>query len=70
MIKTKKIAKVSSLCVACGSCLKECPFNAISFLNGTKACIDLKLCVGCGKCSKICPASVIDIVSSEVNYED
>lgn len=70
MVKSKKIAQVDNLCVACGTCIKECPFNAISIKNGRKAKIDLEKCVGCGKCSKICPASVIEIMAREVDYED
>ena len=70
MFKSKKIAQVDNLCVACGTCIRECPFSAISILDGKKAKIDLEKCVGCGKCSKICPASVIEIVAREVNYEN
>ena len=69
MIKTKKIAKVGKGCVACGSCLKTCPVQAIHIANGVKAKINIEKCVGCGKCSKICPASVIEIISCEVNDE-
>ena len=70
MLKSKKIAQVDSLCVACGTCVRECPFSAISITNGIKAKIDLEKCVGCGKCSKICPASIIEIIPREVNYEN
>ena len=70
MAKSKKIAQVANLCVACGTCMQECPANAISIKNGRKAIIDVQKCVGCGKCSKICPASVITIVDREVNLEN
>ncbi len=70
MLNSKKIAQVSDLCVACGTCMTECPSNAIHIKNGRKAIIDLQKCVGCGKCSKICPASVIVIVNREVDYEN
>ncbi|MGL5259821.1 MAG: 4Fe-4S dicluster domain-containing protein [Lachnospiraceae bacterium] len=69
MYKSKKIAEVSALCVACGTCMNECPLNAITINYGIKAKIDLNNCVGCGKCSKVCPASVIAIVDREVKYE-
>ena len=48
-------------CVACGCCIKACPFNAITVKNGCFAKVDLLKCVGCGLCSKICPACVITI---------
>ncbi len=70
MSQSKKIAKVDNLCVACGTCIKDCPFNAIEIIHGRKAKIDLEKCVGCGKCSKICPASVIEIVTREVHDEN
>ncbi len=69
MNKSKKIALVNNLCVACGTCLKECPFEAISIKDGIKARINSEKCVGCGKCSKVCPASVIEIISREVYNE-
>ncbi len=68
-MKSKRIAQVSNLCVACGTCMKACPLGAISINNGVKANIDLEKCIGCGKCSKVCPASVIGIVAREVYNE-
>jgi len=41
-----------SKCVECGTCVPECPGNAIS-LSPLK--IDSKKCIGCGKCIGICP---------------
>ncbi len=48
-------------CVACGSCVKVCPINAISVYKGLFAVVNTEKCVGCGKCSKTCPASIITI---------
>ena len=70
MFKVKKRAVVGEFCVACGSCLKECPLQAISLSTGVKAEIDSQKCVGCGKCSKICPASTIEIITLEIEYEN
>ncbi|MEA4988044.1 MAG: 4Fe-4S dicluster domain-containing protein [Anaerovorax sp.] len=61
----KKIALVSKECVACGSCLKACPLQAISIFKGSHAIIDAAKCVGCGKCQRACPASVISITERE-----
>lgn len=58
----KRIAHVEqSACVACGSCLSQCPRNAIEVWKGMYAKIDTSLCVGCGKCVQICPASIIEL---------
>lgn len=65
----KKIAKVDGFCVACGTCISECPLKAISIRTGVNAEVDCEKCVGCGKCSKICPASAIEIVTLEVEDE-
>lgn len=70
MLNSKKIAKIEKFCVACGTCIKECPLNAITITTGVRAKIDWNKCVGCGKCSKICPASAIEIISREVYHEN
>lgn len=60
--KSKKVATVDiEYCVACGACMKECPFGAIKIEKGIYAKVDEEKCVGCGKCAKICPASIIEI---------
>lgn len=53
-------------CVACGCCMKACPFSAIQVERGIMAVVDEEKCVGCGKCAKECPASVITIQEVEV----
>ncbi|EWM52401.1 4Fe-4S binding protein [Ruminococcus flavefaciens] len=51
----------TSLCVACGCCVKVCPRKAISVPHGVYAEADQKLCIGCGKCAIECPASIISL---------
>lgn len=58
---SKKIAVVSNECVACGTCVKVCPKNAIEITKGIKAEIKQD-CVGCGKCTLVCPCCVITLV--------
>lgn len=70
MAKAKRRALVGNFCVACGTCIAECPLKAISISTGVKIEIDADKCVGCGKCSKVCPASTIEIVTVEVEYEN
>lgn len=64
-MKALKLAHISSECVACGSCVKVCPKNAISIYKGLFAAIDDDKCAGCGKCAKACPAEVIEICDRE-----
>lgn len=61
----KKYAVVGKNCVACGSCVRKCKFNAITMLNGCTAVIDKSKCVGCGVCEKKCPAGIIKIVKQD-----
>jgi pyruvate formate lyase activating enzyme len=50
-------------CIGCGRCLKVCPHNSISGLEGREKTIDRSLCVlpECGKCQSICNANAINI---------
>ena len=57
----KKAVIDTSVCVACGCCLKACPLGAISIPVGIHAVINTEKCVGCGKCTVACPASIIHI---------
>lgn len=57
---SKMIAEVNvDRCVACGTCRKQCPKDAIQIWKGCYAVVDLALCVGCGKCGRVCPAGCI-----------
>jgi ferredoxin len=44
-------------CIACGSCIDECPVGAIS--EGDIYKIDPELCTECGTCADICPSEAI-----------
>lgn len=45
-------------CTACQMCIRNCPVNAISLVNGS-AYIDPSICIGCGECVSICQYGVI-----------
>ncbi len=59
--KRRKAQVDTSLCVACGCCVKVCPLQAIEIVRGITARVNTDKCVGCGKCAAECPASVITI---------
>ena len=49
--------KINENCVACGTCVSECPVSAIS--EGTPYVIDAEKCVDCGACAGVCPVEAI-----------
>ena len=44
-------------CVACGSCIGECPVEAIK--EGSVYTIDADACIDCGACEATCPNEAI-----------
>jgi ferredoxin len=54
----KKMAYViNEDCIACGSCISECPVEAIS--EGDIYVIDADVCTDCGTCADVCPSEAI-----------
>lgn len=49
--------KISNDCVACGTCIGECPVSAIS--EGEIYKIDPEVCIECGTCAEVCPSGAI-----------
>lgn len=50
--------KISDACVACGSCVSECPVDAISEGDPIYT-ISSDACTDCGACADVCPADAI-----------
>ena len=48
-------------CHGYGDCVKACPQNAISVINGV-AKVDPALCIGCGICVRECPNHIIALI--------
>ena len=53
--------KITDECISCGSCVTECPVDAISE-GDDKYVIDAKLCTDCGTCVDACPVDAIEEV--------
>jgi heterodisulfide reductase subunit A len=49
-----------NLCCGCQTCIKVCPYSAISFLESKHVSeVNEVLCKGCGTCGSACPAGAI-----------
>ena len=48
---------ITDKCVACGTCLTNCPVEAIS--EGDIYVIDPDTCIECGTCAEVCPSEAI-----------
>ena len=46
-------------CIACGTCIGECPVEAIS--EGEKYSINPDLCTECGTCASVFPQEAISL---------
>ncbi|MEJ5362163.1 MAG: glycyl-radical enzyme activating protein [Spirochaetota bacterium] len=55
-------------CIACLSCAKVCPENAISLQN--QNFVDRKKCTLCFKCVDVCPSGAMSIVGKLMTVED
>ena len=49
---------ISDSCVSCGSCIGECPAEAI-FEGDTQYEINADACLDCGTCVDVCPMGAI-----------
>ena len=50
--------KINEECIACGSCVPECPVEAISEGDPIYV-IDPAKCTDCGACAEVCPVEAI-----------
>ena len=48
---------ISDDCIACGTCIDECPVEAI--FEGDIYSINPDVCTDCGTCADVCPSEAI-----------
>ncbi|MBU3092300.1 Fe-S cluster domain-containing protein [Clostridium sp. CM028] len=54
-------------CLGFGTCVKNCPFDAMTMSKEGIPIINNKKCTGCGKCKIVCPKKVIELVPNGIN---
>lgn len=64
---TRKQCKVG--CIACGLCVRTCPFDAI-IITDNHAYIDPDKCKTCGKCVPVCPTHAIHSANMIIRQKD
>jgi len=62
----------SSLCIACGKCVKACPESALELSNDAEPYINInrKLCAVTGDCIRTCPTGAIQFTGSLTRVSD
>lgn len=50
---------INDECISCGTCVPECPVDAISE-GASKYEIDAETCLDCGACAGVCPTGAIE----------
>ncbi len=48
-------------CVGCGTCVEDCPEEAITMNDEEIAVVDADKCTECGTCVESCPSEAISI---------
>ncbi|MDP2964731.1 MAG: glycyl-radical enzyme activating protein [Pelolinea sp.] len=57
-------------CARCGTCIKACPRDALSFGEDEYIVIDRTLCNGCGICNKACPNGALELIGKLVTVDE
>lgn len=57
-------------CLGLGTCVKACPFGALSMGPDNLPVVDRDLCTGCGTCERVCPKHIITLTSSSQRVQN
>ena len=51
-------------CLGLGTCMRSCPFGAITMGEDNLPHVDKEKCTGCGSCERACPKNIIRLTSA------
>ncbi len=54
-------------CLGLGTCVKACPFGALSIGPDRLPVVNRDLCTGCGTCERVCPKQIIKLSSNSLS---
>ena len=57
------------LCTGCGTCLEECPVDAIALTENEVARINDEQCIRCGTCHEVCPQEAVRHDGERIPHE-
>ncbi|UCG77991.1 MAG: 4Fe-4S binding protein [Nitrospirota bacterium] len=49
-------------CLGYGTCVRSCPFDAMTMSDDNLPLVDITKCTGCRKCEQACPKNVIEVL--------
>jgi len=52
-------------CIGFGTCVKACPFDAMTMNENGLPVVDKSRCTGCGKCKNACPKNIIEMLPKD-----
>ncbi|MEE9524353.1 MAG: 4Fe-4S binding protein [Thermodesulfovibrionales bacterium] len=52
-------------CLGYGTCVRSCPFDAMSMSDDGLPLVDITKCTGCRKCETACPKNVIEVLPAK-----
>jgi ferredoxin len=59
----RKTCKIG--CIKCGICVKNCPQQCITLVNGIPD-VDHSKCISCGTCAEKCPTKVMKLLQRDL----
>jgi len=57
------------MCTGCGTCVEECPVDAIALTEDDVAQINEEQCIRCGTCHDVCPEEAVRHDSERIPQE-
>ncbi|MEJ2586287.1 MAG: (Fe-S)-binding protein [Deltaproteobacteria bacterium] len=64
-------AKVCPIgCLGLGTCVRACPFDALSIGPDNLPVVNVDRCTGCGTCERVCPKHIITLSSNSIRIID